>query len=67
MFCFMKVGLVLRKCGKFVYLFRSNTGTKFRETHHSNHVIPHRVILSFGAKNVKRPSLWNQNSLSKNI
>ena len=26
----------------FVYLFCPNTGTKFREPYHSNHVIPHR-------------------------
>ena len=28
----------------FVYLFCPNTGTKFREPYHSNHVIPHRDI-----------------------
>ena len=27
---------------KFAYLFCPNTGTKFREPYHSNHVIPHR-------------------------
>ena len=28
----------------FVYLFCPNTGTKFREPYHSNHVIPRRVL-----------------------
>ena len=30
----------------FVYLFCPNTGTKFREPYHSNHVIPHRENFS---------------------
>ena len=38
----MKIGWILRKCDKFVYLFCPNTGTKFRESYHSNQVIPHR-------------------------
>ena len=29
----------------FVYVFCPNTGTKFREPYHSNHVIPHRVYV----------------------
>ena len=29
----------------FVYVFCPNTGTKFGEPYHSNHVIPHRVIV----------------------
>ena len=28
----------------FVYLFCPNTGMKFCESYHSNHMIPHRVI-----------------------
>ena len=31
----------------FVYLCCPNTGTKFRAPYHSNHVIPHRVNLSY--------------------
>ena len=38
----MKIGWVLKKCEKFVYLFCPNTGMKFHEPYHSNHVIPHR-------------------------
>ena len=34
------------KCDKFVYLFCPNTGTKFREPYHSNHVILHRHVRS---------------------
>ena len=30
----------------FVFLFCPNTGTKFREPYYSNHVIPHREIVS---------------------
>ena len=29
---------------RFVYLFCPNTGTKFREPYHLNHVIPHREL-----------------------
>ena len=30
---------------RFVYLCCPNTGTKFREPYHSNHVIPHRAYV----------------------
>ena len=40
----------------FVYSFCPNTGTKFREPYHSNHVIPHRddlpVVLTFTVNRV---------------
>ena len=35
---------IKKKKDKFAYLFCSNTGTKFREPYHSNHVIPHRGL-----------------------
>ena len=40
----------------FVYLFCPNTGSKFREPNHSNHVIPHRYISQ--VKIVRRWELW---------
>ena len=36
----MKIGWILKKCDKFVYMSCPNTGMKFREPYHSNHVIP---------------------------
>ena len=31
----------------FAYVFCPNTGTKFHEPYHSNHVIPHREYLEY--------------------
>ena len=36
------------KCDNFVYLFCPNTGMKFREPNHPNHMIPHRVYIAEG-------------------
>ena len=33
---------IKKSVSKFVYLFFPNTGTKYLEPFHSNHVIPHR-------------------------
>ena len=35
----------IEKYDKFLYLFCPNTGTKFREPYHPNHVIPHRGLI----------------------
>ena len=49
---------IKKKCDKIVYLFCPNTGTKFREPYHSNHVIPHRDInknkFAFGKTDVRK-------------
>ena len=37
----------------FVYLFCPNTGTKYHEPYHSNHVIPHRGFGCSGCNRVK--------------
>ena len=34
----------------FVYLFCPNTGTKFREPYHLNHVIPRRANVNISIK-----------------
>ena len=39
----------IEKYDKFLYLFCPNTGTKFREPYHSNHMIPHREYYVHGA------------------
>ena len=42
MFCENRLG-IKKSVTSFVYLFCPNTGTKFHEPYHSNHVIPHRL------------------------
>ena len=57
MFCENRLG-IKKSVISFVYLFCPNTGTKFREPYHSNHVIPHRDFYSSKDSNIPEISLY---------
>ena len=53
----------------FVYLFCPNTGTKFREPYHFNHVIPHRVKVSSYIREIEDIHFFEVNTkyISSNV